>query len=116
MLAEVGHCHKVARVGRCSVLIGHPNLHAVNLNARGDGGQLRHIGVVFIPEKVREEEVAVFVVGICRKLIIGELYAAFGIDALRTGLLLGNDRADFEFAELHVGANTEERRRAANER
>ena len=116
MLAEVGHCHEVARVSGRSVLIGHPNLHAVNLNARGNRGQLRHVGVVFVTEIVGEEKVSVFVVGICRKLIIGELHTALGTDALRTGLLLGNDRADLKFAELHVGANAEERRCAANER
>ena len=116
MLAEVGHCHEIARVGGRSVLIGHPNLHAVNLNARGNRGQLRHVGVVFVTEIVGEEEVAVFIVSICRKLEVGELHAALGADALRTGLLLRDNGADFELAELQVGTYAEERRRAAYER
>ncbi len=62
-----------------------------------------------------EEEVAVFVVGVGREFVAGDLHAALGTYALRTRLLLGDDGAEFEFAKLQVGTHAEERRGAAYE-
>ena len=105
----------MAGVGGGARLVGHPNLNAVDGDARGDGGQLLHALVVAVAEEVGQEEVAVLVVGIGRELKGGELYATARTYALCARLLLRNDGAQFQFAKLQVGTHAEERVGATNE-
>ena len=70
---KVGKGHKVAGVGGGTGLVGHPDFHAVDGDARSDGRELTHVFVVVVAEEMGEEEVAVLVVGIGRELIARQL-------------------------------------------
>ena len=86
------------------------------MNTRGQIGQGAHGGVVLLAEILREEEVAVFLVVGCINLEGCELHAALRTDARGIGFLLRGHELQFQSAELHIGAQTEERRCAADER
>ena len=52
ILTQLAECHDVARIRGTSRLVGHPNLHTVNLDARGEVGQRAHSHVVGLAEEV----------------------------------------------------------------
>ena len=116
VLAEVGQRHNVAGVGSVARLVGHPDLHAVDGDAGGEVGQLAHARVVMVVEILREEEVAVLLVVGGVHLEGGVLLTALRTDALRRTLLLRGDQLQLEFAELHVGTQTEQTAGALDER
>ena len=115
VLAQVCKGNDIAGVIGGSVLIGHPHLNAVDVDTAEDIGQLLHVRIVLIAEVVSEEEVAVFIVLVCRKLITGQLYAALTADGLAAGLLLRDDGLHLQFAKLQIGANTKQGGRTAHQ-
>ena len=50
VLAQVGQGNDVSRVVQRSRLVGHPQLHTVDLHARGQVGQRLHAGIVAVAE------------------------------------------------------------------
>ena len=107
-LCQVGEGHDVAVVGGGGRLVGDPHLDARDGDAAGYGRQRPHVFVVLLAEEVAEEEVAVLLVLRSRELEGVVRCASLGTHALRGRLLLTHHRLQFEFAELHVGPQTEE--------
>ena len=62
-----------------------------------------------------QPEVAVFLVFHSRDLVVRRLRAALAADALRGALLLADYGLQLQFAELHIGAQTEEAADAVNQ-
>ena len=83
VLTEIGQSHDIAGVGRRSGLVGHPDLHTVDHDARQQVRQLRHCLVIVLMEVVREEEVTVFLVVGNIKLERCRLGTALRTDTLR---------------------------------
>ena len=106
--SQVGEGHEVAGIGGGTGLVGHPDFHAVDGDARSDGRELAHVFVVVVAEEVGEKEVAVLVVGIGRELVARQLCPTLAAHLRGGGFLLGHHGAQLEFAKLHVGAHAEE--------
>ena len=108
VLAQVGEGDNIAGIGGGSCLVSYPDLHAVDLHARGKVGERAHARVVVGKEIVGEEEMAVLLVVSDVDLKRGELLATLGGDALVGRLLLREHRLELQAAKLEVGADTEE--------
>ena len=107
--AQVGKGHDVSGVGGGSVLVGHPHFHAVDGDAALYVGQAFHPTRVVVAEVVSQEEVAVGFIVVPLNFKGCELCAALRGDRLGHRFLLRGYGLQFQFAELQVGANTEER-------
>ena len=116
VLAQVGECHDVARICCRARLVGHPDFHAVDGDARGEVGERLHGVVVLVAEVACEEEVAVLLVVGSVNLEGCRLHAASAGDARRRSLLLRDDRLQLELAKLPVAADAEECRSTVYER
>ena len=108
-LAEVGECYDVSRVAGRAGLVGHPHFHARYVDAGHHVWQRRHGLVVALAEVVREKEVAVLLIVGHVELKRCGLRPATRRDALRGRVFLRYDRLQFQLAELHVGAHSEQR-------
>ena len=81
-LAQIGEGDKVTVVLRRGRFVGHPQFHALQCDAAGDGRKRTHPAVVVVAEVMREPEVAVLFVVDGRDLVVRRLCAAFRADAL----------------------------------
>ena len=116
VFTQVCQRNEVTAVGGCSRLVGHPDFHTVDLDARHEVGQCRHRGVIPLAEIVGEEEVTVlFVVGHIHFKGRG-LCAALGRYTLRRGFLLRQYRLQFQLTKLHIGTDTEKATGSLHER
>ena len=110
-LTQVGQGDDAARVAGIARLVGHPQLHAVDLHTRREVGQRLHSCVVFVAEELREEEVAVLLVVGSIDLEGRQLHTTSARNTLRCRLLLRGHQLQLQLAELQVGAESEEARR-----
>ena len=108
VLSQVCEGNNIAGVVGRSVLVGHPHLNAVDADTAEDIGQLLHVRIVPIAEIVSQEEVAVFIVLVCRKLITGQLHAALTADGLAAGFLLRDDGLHLQLSKLQIGTHTKQ--------
>ena len=116
MFAQVGEGHDIAVAFITSRLVRHPKLDTLDGDAGHDGGQLAHVLVIMFAEEVGEKEMSVFFVFGSREFVIVRLCASLGRHAFRGRFLLGNDRLQFQFAELQVSPQAEQRGSAFDER
>ena len=116
MFAQVGEGHDVTVAFIASRFVRHPKFDAFDGHAGHDGGQFAHVLVIMFTEEVGEEKMPVLFVFRGRELIIVRLCAALGRHAFRGRFLLGNDRLQFQFAELQVSPQAEQRGSAFDER
>ena len=72
--------------------------------------------IVAIAEVMPEEEVAIFVVIVCRKLKWSGLCSTLRTHSLGLCLLLTHHHAKLELSKLHFGMNPKERGTALDER
>ena len=106
--AQVGQGNDVAGVGSGACLVGYPHLYALDGDATGYGGQGAHVLVVGVAEMVCQIEVAVLFVVRYLYLVGCGVGTSTARHALAGRLLLAEDGLQFQFAELHVGAQTEQ--------
>jgi hypothetical protein len=108
VLAEVRQGDDVTRIGRRTALVGHPDLHTVDGNARGEVGQRLHAGVVMVVEILGKEEVTVLlIVGASISKVVNCLPP---FDWRRCLMCSSSARPQLQLqlAELHVGADTKD--------
>ena len=115
MFAQIGEGHDIAVAFITSRFVRHPKFDTLDGDAGHDGGQLAHVLVIMFAEEVGEKEMPVFFVFGSRELVIVCLCAALGRHAFRGRFLLGNDRLQFQFAELQVSPQAEQRGSAFDE-
>ena len=106
--AQVGKGYYVAGVGSGACLVGHPHLYSLYGNTAGYGGQGAHVLVVGVAEMVCQIEVAVLLIVRNPNLVGSGIGTSAARDTLAGRLLLTEDGLQFQFAELHVGAQTEQ--------
>ena len=116
VLSEVSQSDDATSVRGGSRLVGNPYLHTGDLDTRRQVGQCRHRLVVTLSEIVRQEEVAVLLIVSHVHLEGCGVRTSLRGHALRRRFLLREYRLQFQPAELHIRADTEEARSALHQR
>ena len=108
LFAEIHQTHDIAGVGGGARSVGDPDIQSQQLHLRVDDRQVLHRLIIGIPEILRQQEVAVFLVLI--RLDLKGLRAGTALHGHRLALrpLVGDDGRQPELAELHLRLDAEQ--------
>ncbi len=115
VFTDIGKGNNITCLIVITALIGHPHLNLIDLRSAGDVWHRCHRLLVMVAEEMREEEVAVLIVGIAGNVEFRHLRAALTAHRLGLAVLLGNQCLYLQLAELQVCLDTEQSFAATDE-